>query len=158
MSSISGPIFIEITDNYIFSVVSTPDAMPGFWIFMYRVSPFTYLVSGMLSTAVSGTTATCSSIEMLVFNPPDGQTCYEYLNAYATRTGGYIDNPNATSACEFCTMSSTDTFLAEIFSYWDDAWRNFGIMWAYIVFNVVVALGVYWLARVPKGSKTKSKA
>ncbi|OQD77479.1 hypothetical protein PENDEC_c002G04133 [Penicillium decumbens] len=139
-------------------VVATPDDMPGFWIFMYRVSPFTYLVSGMLSTAVSGTDVTCSTDEILTFNPPGSQTCYEYLNAYAERTGGYIQNPNATSSCSYCSMSSTDTFLAQVDSYYSDAWRNFGIMWAYLVFNIVAALGIYWWARVPKGSKTKGSA
>ncbi|OQD86054.1 hypothetical protein PENANT_c008G03778 [Penicillium antarcticum] len=136
-------------------VVSTPAAMPGFWIFMYRLSPFTYLVSGMLSTAVSGTTVTCSSIETLIFDPPANQTCSDYLGSYASRTGGYIENPDAMSACSYCSMSSTDTFLAQVFSYWSDAWRNFGIIWAYLVFNIVVALGIYWLARVPKANKTK---
>ena len=135
------------------SVVSTPKAMPGFWIFMYRVSPFTYLVSGMLSTALSGTSVTCSSIETLILDPPANQTCNEYLNAYALATGGYIENPDATSSCSYCTMSSTDTFLAQVYSSWSEAWRNFGLMWAYLTFNIVVALGVYWLARVPKKSK-----
>ncbi|KAJ5471563.1 hypothetical protein N7530_008920 [Penicillium desertorum] len=139
-------------------VVATPDEMPGFWIFMYRVSPFTYLVSGMLSTAVSGTDVTCSTDEILTFNPPGSQTCYEYLNAYAERTGGSILNPNATSSCSYCSMKSTDTFLAQVDSYYSDAWRNFGIMWAYLVFNIVAALGIYWWARVPKGSKTKGSA
>jgi ABC-type multidrug transport system permease subunit len=140
------------------SVVSTPAAMPGFWIFMYRLSPFTYLVSGMLSTAVSGTKVTCSSIETLIFDPPANQTCSDYLSPYALRTGGYIENPDAMSSCAYCTMSSTNTFLAQVYSYWDDAWRNFGIMWAYLVFNVVVALGIYWLARVPKNNKTKGSS
>jgi ATP-binding cassette, subfamily G (WHITE), member 2, PDR len=27
-------------------VTQSPDALPGFWIFMYRVGPLTYLVSG----------------------------------------------------------------------------------------------------------------
>lgn len=141
--------------HYSLSVVSTPEAMPGFWIFLYRVSPFTYLVSGMLSTAVSGTTAICSSIETLVFDPPANQSCADYLGAYASRTGGYIENPNAMSACSFCTISSTDTFLAAVFSFWSEAWRNFGILWAYLVFNIIAALGIYWLARVPKANKTK---
>jgi ABC-type multidrug transport system permease subunit len=132
--------------------------MPGFWIFMYRLSPFTYLVSGMLSTALSGTDVTCSADEILTFDPPDSQTCYEYLSAYAERTGGYIENPNATNSCSYCTMSSTNTFLANIDSYWSDAWRNFGIMWAYLAFNIVVALGIYWWARVPKGNKTKGSS
>lgn len=122
---------------------------------MYRVSPFTYLVSGMLSTAVSGTNVTCSAIENLVFNPPANQTCFEYLNSYAMASGGRIQNPDATSACSYCQLSSTDTYLASVNSYWSDAWRNFGILWAYLLANIVLALGIYWLARVPKGNRTK---
>lgn len=129
--------------------------MPGFWIFMYRVSPFTYLVSGMLSTALSGTEVICDSIETFKFDPPTGKTCYEYLNAFATASGGAIQNPNATSQCAYCSMSKTDDFLAGVSSYWSDAWRNFGFMWVYIFFNIVMAIGIYWLARVPKGSRQK---
>ncbi|CAG8139031.1 unnamed protein product [Penicillium olsonii] len=139
-------------------VVSTPEAMPGFWIFMYRLSPFTYLVSGMLSTAVSGAKVTCSNIETLVFDPPSNKTCQEYLGAFASAAKGYIENPDATSACSYCPMASTDTFLAQVFSYWSDAWRNFGLMFVYLFFNIVVALGIYWLARVPKGNKTKGSS
>lgn len=40
-------------------VLATPDQLPRFWIFMYRVSPFTYLVSGMLSVGISNTNVTC---------------------------------------------------------------------------------------------------
>ncbi|EDN03106.1 hypothetical protein HCAG_00970 [Histoplasma mississippiense (nom. inval.)] len=34
-------------------VLATPDAMPGFWIFMYRLSPFNYFVSSVLSTGIA---------------------------------------------------------------------------------------------------------
>merc|ERR1712230_126871 len=34
-------------------VLVGPNAMPGFWIFMYRVSPFTYLVEGLLGNGVT---------------------------------------------------------------------------------------------------------
>ena len=46
---------------------------------------------------------------------------------------------------------TVDTFLTTIDSFYGDRWRNFGIMWAYIVFNVFAALFLYWLMRVPKG-------
>jgi ATP-binding cassette, subfamily G (WHITE), member 2, PDR len=39
----------------------------------------------------------------------------------------------------------------------DERWRNFGIMWLFIVFNVAGALFLYWLTRVPKKSKTEKK-
>ncbi|KAF7177254.1 hypothetical protein CNMCM7691_005144 [Aspergillus felis] len=56
----------------------TADA--GFWVFMYRVmTPFTYIVSGMLSTGLSGNTVVCEPVEYLHFNPPGSLTCLEYM-------------------------------------------------------------------------------
>ncbi|KAJ5682612.1 ABC multidrug transporter C [Penicillium macrosclerotiorum] len=139
-------------------VLATPSQMPGFWIFMYRVSPFTYLVSAMLSTGVSGSEAVCGAVEYLHFDPPSNQTCYDYMEPYMSLNGGYLQNPNATTECSFCSISSTDTFLASVSSYYKDAWRNFGLMWVYIIANIFLAVFIYWLARVPKGSRSKSKS
>lgn len=122
---------------------------------MYRVSPFTYLVSAMLSTAVSGTNVVCEDVELLRFDPPSNTTCGDYMAAYIKTAGGYVSNPEATSQCGFCQMSSTDTYLAQVSSYYKDAWRNFGFMWVYIVFNIGAAVAIYWLARVPKGKGVK---
>ncbi|KAJ5917297.1 ABC multidrug transporter C [Penicillium verhagenii] len=137
-------------------VLATPSEMPRFWIFMYRVSPFTYLVSAMLSTGVSGTDAVCGAVEFLKMNPPPGDTCYQYLSSYRDTYGGYIQNPNATSDCAFCTIDTTDTYLAAVGSSYSDAWRNFGLMWVYIIFNICMAVFIYWVARVPKGNRNKS--
>ncbi|KAJ5381155.1 uncharacterized protein N7496_003583 [Penicillium cataractarum] len=135
-------------------VLATKDALPGFWVFMYRVSPFTYLVSAMLSTGLSGADAICEKVEYLTFNPPFNQTCGEYLTPYIDMVhSGYVENPDATSDCSFCSVSKTDTFLAAIGSNFDDAWRNFGLMWVYIAFNIAGAVFIYWLARVPKGKR-----
>ena len=71
----------------------------------------------------------------------------------AARTG-YLKDPDATSNCMFCTISKTDVYLSGISSNFNDAWRNFGLMWAYIVFNIFGAVFIYWLARVPKGKKS----
>ncbi|KAF9895076.1 hypothetical protein FE257_004705 [Aspergillus nanangensis] len=139
-------------------VVATPEAMPGFWIFMYRLSPFTYMVSGMLSTAVSGATVVCDSVETLKLDPPANMTCGVYLTPYADAARGTLLNPEATTQCEYCAMKYTNDFLATVSSYWGDAWRNFGLIWVYIAFNIVAATGIYWLARVPKGNKTKGSA
>jgi pleiotropic drug resistance (PDR) family protein len=141
-------------------VLATPDNMPGFWIFMYRVSPFTYLVSAMLSTGVSGTTAVCGPVEYLHFAPPSNMTCQKYMEPYISHFGGYLQEATkmSTTECSFCTISSTDTFLASVSSYYKDAWRNFGIMWVFIIVNIILAVSIYWLARVPKGSRSKSKS
>ncbi|KAL3451109.1 ABC-2 type transporter-domain-containing protein [Aspergillus insuetus] len=140
-------------------VLATKEALPGFWVFMYRVSPFTYLVSAMLSTGLSGADARCEEVELLVFDPPANQTCEKYMNPYiASVHSGYLQDPMATSNCSFCTVSSTDTFLAGIGSYYEDAWRNFGLMWVYIAFNIAAAIFIYWFARVPKGNRASARS
>ncbi|KAL2863758.1 pleiotropic drug resistance family ABC transporter [Aspergillus lucknowensis] len=139
-------------------VLAGPSQFPRFWIFMYRVSPFTYLISAMLSTAVSGTTAHCEQVEYLQLAPPENTTCYNYMEPFMDLMGGYLQNPNATSDCTFCQISSTDTYLAAVQSNFSDAWRNFGLMWVYILFNIVGAVFIYWIARVPKGSKNKGSS
>ncbi|KAE8453210.1 hypothetical protein EG329_011277 [Mollisiaceae sp. DMI_Dod_QoI] len=138
-------------------VLASPTVLPGFWIFMYRVSPFTYLVSGMMSTGLANTKVVCSSIEYLHFNPPSGQTCSTYLAPYISFAGGYLKNPNATTNCSFCTVEDTNVFLAGVNAFYSQRWRNFGLMWVYIVFNVVGAVAMYWLVRVPKKEKVKKE-
>ena len=138
-------------------VLATPTALPGFWIFMYRVSPFTYLVDGMLSTGLANTQVVCSGIEYVRFNPANGLTCGEYMAPYIAALGGYVRDPNATTQCEFCPISDTNVFLATVASSYSHRWRNFGIMWAYIVFNIALALFLYWLARVPRKQKVSEE-
>jgi ABC-type multidrug transport system permease subunit/ABC-type multidrug transport system ATPase subunit len=141
-------------------VLANPDTMPRFWIFMYRISPFTYLVSAMLSTAVANTRIECAANELLHFQPTDNKTCIEFMQPYIDAVGGYLTNEDATRDCSFCTVGETNTFLAGANAHYDDRWRNFGILWAYIIFNIGAALFVYWLVRVPKkklGGKKKKE-
>ena len=122
---------------------------------MYRVSPFTYLVDGMLSTGLANTHVHCSSIEYSTIQPRPNETCSQYLASYSNITGGYVNNPEATQDCQYCAASSTNTYLAQISSSYGHRWRNFGIMWAFIIFNVFAALFFYWLARVPMMQKVQ---
>ncbi|KAF5372488.1 hypothetical protein D9758_005173 [Tetrapyrgos nigripes] len=137
-------------------VISSPDAFPGFWKFMYRVSPFTYLIDAILSTGLANNVAVCSDVEILNLEPPSGQTCGQYMQAYIDRRGtGTVLNPNATSGCQFCHVTDTNFFLSSVSSSYHLRWRNFGLLWAYIVFNIFGALALYWLIRVPKRAKSK---
>jgi ATP-binding cassette subfamily G (WHITE) protein 2 (PDR) len=124
---------------------------------MYRVSPFTYLVSGMMSTGLANSNVICSSIEYLHFNPPAGDTCESYMKDYISYAGGYVLNGSATSDCQFCSVADTNVFLANVNSDFKDAWRNFGLMFVFIIFNIFGAIGMYWLARVPKNAKKEKK-
>jgi ATP-binding cassette, subfamily G (WHITE), member 2, PDR len=120
---------------------------------MYRVSPFTYLVSGMLSVGIANSHVICATKEYLHFNPPAGDTCASYMESYISYAGGYILNKNATSDCQFCSVSDTNVFLASVNSYYSERWRNFGLMFVFIIINIFGAIGMYWLVRVPKKAK-----
>ncbi len=122
---------------------------------MYRISPFTYLVDGMLSVGLANTHVICSQNELSHFNPSSGSTCAQYMAPYRQAYGGYLTNPNATNQCEFCAASDTNVYLAQLSSHYENRWRNFGIMWAFIIFNVFAALFFYWLARVPRKQKVQ---
>ena len=125
---------------------------------MYRISPFTYLVDGMLSTGLANNAVVCSSIEYVHFNPPSGQTCGQYMSTYLNTLGGYLTNESATADCEFCAVASTNVYLTQLNSQYSTRWRNFGIMWAFIIFNIFGALGLYWYARVPRKQKVQEEA
>ncbi|KAL4897790.1 ABC-2 type transporter-domain-containing protein [Aspergillus ambiguus] len=131
-------------------VMQTPEALPGFWIFMYRLSPFTYWVGGVAATQMHGRAIQCSDVEMSIFSPPSGLTCGDYMAKYMSVAPGYLENPNATDSCAFCAMSTADEYLSSVHMVWDQRWRNFGIFWAYIAFDIAAAVALYYFFRVKK--------
>ncbi|KAL2797413.1 ATP-binding cassette transporter [Aspergillus keveii] len=131
-------------------VIQPPSGLPGFWIFMYRASPFTYWIGGMSSTQVHDREVVCSSKELSTFDPPGNQTCQEYMAEYIGLAGGSLQNPDATSGCSYCSLTVADQYLAGSKIYWSERWRNFGLIWVYVVFNVAAAAGLYYLFRVRK--------
>jgi ABC-type multidrug transport system permease subunit/ABC-type multidrug transport system ATPase subunit len=138
-------------------VLANPATLPGFWVFMYRLSPFSYLVSAMLSTAIAGTHVQCAPNELLHFSPPDGMSCQTYMTNYLLAAGGYLAPDTPDGQCSYCAIADTDTYLKSLNTGYDVAWRNFGLIWAYIIFNVFGALAMYWLVRVPKNKKDKTE-
>lgn len=138
-------------------VMATKEALPDFWIFMYRVSPFTYLTGGMLSISMANTDVFCADNEYLLTQPPVGSTYGQYLADYAINSGGYVRNGNATADCQFCPPSTTNQYLDSVSVSFDNAWRDFGIIWVYVAFNIFAALGIYWLARMPKKAEIEKE-
>ncbi|CAK7216309.1 hypothetical protein SCUCBS95973_002769 [Sporothrix curviconia] len=148
-----GIVTLLVMTSLIFSgVLQTPVALPGFWIFMYRVSPFTYWISGVVSTAVHDRPIVCSATETSVFNPPMGYTCGEYLAPYLALAPGTLQNPEATANCSYCQISVADQYLAQSDIYYSTRWRNFGLLWAYILFNIFIAILTYYVFRVRRMS------
>ncbi|KAL3427948.1 ABC-2 type transporter [Phlyctema vagabunda] len=133
-------------------VFQPPNALPGFWIFMYRVSPLTYLVSGISSTGLSGREVICSDTELAIMQPPSGETCGNYLTSFANASGGRVYNPLATADCQYCTTTVADQFLNSVAIKYSTRWRDYGIGFAFIFFNIFAAVVLYYLIRVRKES------
>ncbi|RMJ21434.1 ABC transporter [Aspergillus sp. HF37] len=131
-------------------VMQPPDALPGFWIFMYRVSPFTYWVGGVAAAQLHNRPIRCSPVEVSIFDPPDGMTCAQYLRPYLQAAPGYLSNGNATQNCEYCSLSTADQYLASVNMFWGQRWRNFGVFWAFIAFDIAAAVLLYYAFRIMK--------
>jgi ABC-type multidrug transport system permease subunit len=125
--------------------------LPSIWRdFMYHVSPMTYLVSGALTTSLHGSNVTCISTEIVRVPGRKGLNCSSFLAAFVEQAGGYLINPESRGECQYCPMATTDQYLLQFSMKYDERWRNFGIGWAYIIFNIAATCGLYWLARVPR--------
>lgn len=142
--------------NICASILASPEELPGFWIFMYRASPFTYVVEGLMGTSMANADAGCEPNELIAFSAPNGTTCAEYMKSYLSEVGGYIVS-GSTSECQYCTISGTNRFLESKSMSYDHRWRDFGLLWVYCVFNIAAAFGIYWAVRVPKNKKGKKE-
>jgi len=136
-------------------VLVQPHNLPRFWIFMYRVNPFTYLTSSFLSAAIGEAPVHCAADELLTMEAPGPQTCEQYLSSYISTAGGFISDPSATGICQYCPVKDTTQFLEAVGINFANRWRDYGLMWVYICVNIVAAVALYWLCRVPK-RKTKA--
>lgn len=128
----------------------------GFWIWMYYISPFTYYVQSMMAASLGNNAVVCSKTELISFAPPTNSTCGEYMGPFISYAGGYLTDTAAEDRCNFCVMSSTNTFLTSVHADYKKRWRNWGIFFCFIFINILLCIFLYWLARVPK-SKQKVK-
>ncbi|QRW13753.1 ABC-2 type transporter [Ceratobasidium sp. AG-Ba] len=104
-----------------------------FWKWMYHLSPFTYLIEGMLVDGIGRTSIQCSQTEIQNLQPPSGQTCEGFMNQYISQMGGYLLNGGDSSNCQFCARNSSDAYLASLNMSFSHRWRNIGFLFAYIV-------------------------
>ncbi|GME68028.1 unnamed protein product [[Candida] boidinii] len=135
----------------LFSGIFQPASLlPGFWKFMWRVSPITYILEMTLSTLLHGREVHCSDIELSYLDPPQGQTCGVFLSDYFETHTGYVSNPDATSQCGVCKYSVGDEYLHSLGMSYGNRWRDVGFLWVYTIFNFFVMFVMYYFLRVKK--------
>jgi len=151
-AEVAGLIFTSLFNFVLlFNGVLQPFNQLGWWRWMYRLSPYTYLVEGMIGNALGGQQIGCSDIEYSHVDPPSGQTCSQYLGRYISAKGGYVSNPAATSQCQFCPYRTTDEFLGNNFNIkYSHRWRDVGIFIVFIAFNISCIYAFTYLFRMKK--------
>ncbi|KAF2193354.1 ABC drug exporter AtrF [Zopfia rhizophila CBS 207.26] len=144
LASLLVPLFFTFIVSFC-GVVVPYAGLPNFWrTWMYWLTPFKYLLEGLLALLTDGVPIRCDTSELAVFSPPPGQDCQSYAGSFAQQSGGYVQTqPNGD--CGFCQYASGTQFAASFNVYPRHIWRNFGIMWAYIIFNFVVVFACTWL-------------
>ncbi|KAL9131178.1 MAG: hypothetical protein Q9217_000831 [Psora testacea] len=144
LASLLVPIFFLFVVSFC-GVVVPFAALPNFWqSWMYYLSPFTYLLEGFLGVSVHNRPVICASNEFARFPPPPGQTCQSYTESFIAQAGGYVQN-GTNGLCEFCQYATGDEFARSFNVYYSNHWRDYGIFWAYCVFNFMVVFTCSWL-------------
>ncbi|KAI0265441.1 ABC-2 type transporter-domain-containing protein [Gloeopeniophorella convolvens] len=132
-----------------FNGVIQPYTHLGWWKWMYRASPYTYLQEGIMGQVLGGSEITCAPVEYSIVHPPSGQTCQQYLGPFINNFGGYLTNPDAGDSCQFCSFRTADQFLGFNVNIFDsNHWRNFAFMWIYIASNVFFVFAITYIFRI----------
>ncbi|KAK7025463.1 ATP-binding cassette transporter snq2 [Paramarasmius palmivorus] len=135
-----------------FAGVTIPyPTMDSFWrSWLYQLNPYTRLLSAMLSTELYGLTIQCKNDEFAVFSPPAGQTCYQWAQPFVEVAGGYLNNANATSDCQYCQYRTGDEFITPLNIKYSTRWRDAFIIFSFFVFNLLATVVASRLLRFAK--------
>ncbi|KAJ5634500.1 hypothetical protein N7528_002342 [Penicillium herquei] len=143
-ASILVPAFFMFVVSFC-GVVVPYVALPYFWqSWMYWLTPFHYLLEGLMGVLTHNIPVRCVEREEAHFSPPSGMTCQQYAGGYAREAGGYVRDA-ANGMCAYCQYSSGDEFAAGFNVFYAHKWRDYGIFWAYVVFNFMAVFAFSWL-------------
>jgi ATP-binding cassette subfamily G (WHITE) protein 2 (SNQ2) len=136
----------------VFSGVLQPYSQLGWWQWMYYLSPFTYLIEGLLGQALGNQPITCTSAELVTIEAPSGMSCSAYMDPYIALAGGYLADPNATAACAFCPFQTTDAYMQFNFNVsYGHHWRDLSVVLGVTGFNVLFMFAGMYLFRIRNG-------
>ena len=145
-------------------VVQPPDLLPSFWkAWMYLVSPFFWIMEGMLGNAVGGVDVHCAADEMQRIIPPTGESCMDYLRGFSSPQGdpaggtGYFEQ-QTDGSCLYCQYRRGDDYLSSVRMHASGRYRDLGIIIAYIAFNTALLFGLFYLFRIHKWGSNKNKS
>lgn len=118
--------------------------IPAFWKYtVYYESPFTYFLENMMTELFHDRPVVCAANEMALLLPGYAMTCGAYMKEYIHRKGGYLRDPTQFTYCTYCSYKNGQEFTNDLNMYFHNHWRNFGIMWAFVIGNIALMLIFY---------------
>ncbi|KAL8280242.1 hypothetical protein RQP46_007356 [Phenoliferia psychrophenolica] len=126
------------------SLVPHPIMVEPFHSFFSWISPLRWYLGSLMSDHISPLKITCAASELTRFNAPDGQTCGQYAASFLATAAGYLANPDATSNCGYCQMSSGADYIGSLGYSYAHRWRDWGIFIIFCLSNIgAVYLATY---------------
>ncbi|KAF8314185.1 hypothetical protein DL93DRAFT_1089526 [Clavulina sp. PMI_390] len=156
-ASLINPLFLGIFAS--FSGVLVPyGQITAFWRYwIYYLDPWSYLLGGQVFFSMRDIPVVCATKEYTVFSPPSNQTCGDYMAPYLNVAAGYINNPNATSDCQYCQYSIGNDYLARVnLNNSVDGPRDIGISALYMIACFGLLFFAMWFRSRPKTNVMRS--
>ncbi|KAI9475344.1 putative ABC transporter G family member 11 [Coemansia mojavensis] len=150
IAAMVNPIFTAFT-TLVCGVTIPYSQMPKFFsAWLYWLSPYMYFIEGLITNDLHGSKVQCHPEELYTFEPPSNMTCNEYAGQWVQSATGYINNPDDSSACKFCPYSVGDEFYRTLSWSFSHRWRNFGILFGFIAFNIAFTMLMIRVYKVNK--------
>ncbi|KAJ2354210.1 ATP-binding cassette transporter snq2, partial [Coemansia erecta] len=113
--------------------------LPGVWRYtLYWLSPYRYWLESIVANELHLAPVRCRDNEFFVFDPPANTTCGAYAGEWVKQATGYLQNPDATSACNYCQFKVGDEYYQTLDWSFGYRWRNIGILFAFIGANIFI--------------------
>ncbi|PSN65506.1 ABC transporter [Corynespora cassiicola Philippines] len=134
------------------------DQIQDFWKYwLYYLNPFNYLMGSLLVFADFDWDVKCTEAEFAKFNPPDNQTCGQYLDAWMNGPGSRTNlvNPDALFDCRVCqyTRGSDYLYTVNLKDYYY-GWRDAAIC---VLFAISSYAMVYLLMKLRTKASKKAE-
>lgn len=134
--AIVNPMFLSML-MLLCGVTIPKSSMAGFWHWIYYVDIFHYVIEGLIGNELGGMPVVCDENDAFLLQSPTGVSCGDFMEPFFTAGGpGQVLNPSDIGTCYVCPFATGDQYLDTLEWSASHKWRNYGIIYAYWIFNI----------------------
>ncbi|KAH6638741.1 ABC transporter [Boeremia exigua] len=115
-ASLVNPLLLGVLISFCGVLVPYAQIQPFWRFWVYYMNPFNYLMGALLVFADWDWEINCRESEFAVFDPPAGQTCSQYLEAWLAGPGARnnLVNGDAMESCKVCQYRRGSDYLSTV--------------------------------------------